>query len=82
MEGCVIELSNKKNVRKLYIGAVEVQSEDDVVSFEVTSFTSLAEASEHPFVSVEAATQVLFDTFPETHNTEYTIVPVGLPRPA
>jgi hypothetical protein len=84
MEGFVIELKHKVHGQKIYIGAVEVSSEDDVQSFEVRMFNSLAEASEHPFVSVEAATQVLFDTFPETQNTDYAIVPAlgAEPRPS
>jgi hypothetical protein len=84
MSGFVIELTTKAHDGKLYVGAVEVQSDDDVQSFEVTPFGSLAEASEHAFPSVEAATQVLFDTFPETKNTEYAIVPAlgAAPRPA
>jgi hypothetical protein len=75
MDGFVIEMNNKNAGGKLYVGAVAVESDDDVQTFEVNLFGSLAEASEHPFPSVEAATQVLFDTFPETQNTDYTVVP-------
>jgi hypothetical protein len=74
MTGFVIEMKHKADGSKSFAGAVEVQSPDDVQTFEIRLFGSIAEASEHPFVSAEAAADAMLNTFPETTNLDYSVV--------